>query len=158
MCKRKATSQSNLNVREITREPLDSLVALVAAEGLPTDDIGEPDRRFFAFSDAQGIMVGYGGLERAEEDILLRSVVTAPMQRGAGHGQAITEWLANEAARSGARDLYLLTTTAQDFFAKLGFEILDRTSVPRAVVASREFSSLCPSTAVVMKRRLVGIG
>jgi len=37
---RKATSQSNLNVREITREPLDSLVALVAAEGLPTEDIG----------------------------------------------------------------------------------------------------------------------
>jgi N-acetylglutamate synthase-like GNAT family acetyltransferase len=154
MRKPQTNSQTCLDVREISGHSLDNLVTLLGAEGLATEDIGEPRRRFFAFSDTRGTVVGYGGLERAEHDMLLRSVVTAPMHRGAGQGQAITKWLIGEAARSGGGDLYLLTTTAPDFFAKLGFEIIERTSVPRAVAASREFSFLCPSSAVVMRRRL----
>ena len=150
-----ARSQSaQLETREITADSLRNLEGLLAAEGLPTEDVREAGRRFFALHDAQQVAVAYGGLEHAGGDMLLRSVVTAPAQRGAGHGRAITEWLVAEAARSGARDLYLLTLTARDFFAKIGFEAIDRTAVPPAVAASKEFSSLCPSTAIAMKRPL----
>jgi N-acetylglutamate synthase-like GNAT family acetyltransferase len=145
---------ARLHVREISGDSLRELVTLLTSEGLPTGDVEEVDRRFFAFFDAEGRAVGYGGLERAKGDMLLRSVVTLPATRGAGHGRAITEWLIGEAARSGARDLYLLTMTARGFFAKLGFEAVERTSVPLAIAMSREFSSLCPATAVTMKRGL----
>jgi N-acetylglutamate synthase-like GNAT family acetyltransferase len=146
-----------LDIREISGGSLHGLIPLLASEGLPTEDVAEPERRFFAFLDAGGATLGYGGLERAEGDMLLRSVVTRPMCRGAGHGRAITEWLIGEAARSGARDLYLLTTTARDYFAKLGFETIERTSVPPAIAICREFSLLCPVTAITMRRRLRGM-
>jgi N-acetylglutamate synthase-like GNAT family acetyltransferase len=148
--------RARLHVREISSESLDDLITLLASEGLPTDDVAETDRKFFAFSDANGSIVGYGGLERAGEDLLLRSVVTTPAYRGAGHGRAITEWLIGAAARNGPGDLYLLTTTAPDFFAKFGFKPVERTAVPQAIANSREFSSLCPQTAITMKRSPAG--
>jgi amino-acid N-acetyltransferase len=154
MRKPKADRQARLQVREISGGSLRELVGLLVAEGLPTEDVGEAGRRFFAFCDAEGTAIGYGSLERAEGDMMLRSVVTTPTYRGAGYGRVITEWLIGEAARSDAHNLYLLTTTAREFFARLGFEMVERTSVPPAIAISREFSSLCPSTAVTMKRRL----
>ena len=154
MSKPRGDRQVPPGVREISRDSLNDLVTLLASEGLPIEDVAEPERRFFAFFNADGATVGYGGLERADGGMLLRSVVTTPKERRAGYGRMLTQWLIAEAERSGAGDLYLLTTTARDFFAKLGFEVVERTSVPPAIAISREFSSLCPSTAITMKRRL----
>jgi amino-acid N-acetyltransferase len=50
--------------------------------------------------------------------------------------------------------IYLLTTTADRFFRKFDFEIVDRADVPRSVTASEEFAYACPSTAIVMRRFL----
>ena len=84
---------AGLRVREISGASVHALITLLASEGLPTDDVAEADRRFFAFSDANGSIVSYGGLERAGDDLLLRSVVTTAAHRGAEHGGTITEWL-----------------------------------------------------------------
>jgi len=48
------------------------------------------------------------------------------------------------------RALYLLTTTAQAFSAKLGFAASERSEVPSAIAATAQFRSLCPSTAACM--------
>jgi amino-acid N-acetyltransferase len=56
---------------------------------------------------------------------------------------------------AGARHLaqvYLLTTTAQAFFARLGFEIIERSSVPETVQQSVEFKGACPASAIAMRR------
>ena len=37
------------------------IITLLAFEGLPMDDVAETGRRFFAFSDANGSIIGYGG-------------------------------------------------------------------------------------------------
>ena len=126
MSKPQDDRQGPLIVHEITGDALNDLVVLLASEGLPIEDVAEPERRFFVFLNGGGETVGYGGLEQADGDMLLRSVVTTPKQRGAGHGRVITQWFVAEAERSGAGDLYLLTTTACDFFAKLGFEMVER--------------------------------
>jgi amino-acid N-acetyltransferase len=147
---------SGLAARELRRDEIDVMAGLLGGEGLAAEDIHEPGRRFFAFHDAAAeAVVGYGGLEAIGDgsSVLLRSVVVKPPYRRAGCGRAIAAWLIGEAKRRGARDIYLLTIAASGFFAKLGFEAVDRASVPAAVAASREFSTLCPASAVVMRRR-----
>jgi len=145
---------SAVAAKELSGDGVDVMAGILVAEGLPADDIHEPGRRFFAFFDAAGTAVGYGGIEAAgPHAALLRSIVVKPLSRRAGHGRAITDWLAAEAKRGGAQDIYLLTTTAQAFFRRLGFEVVHRAGVPAAIAATRQFSTLCPASAVVMRRR-----
>ena len=54
MRKPKADRQARLHVREISGGCLRELVSLLVAEGLPTEDVGEADRRLSAFCDAEG--------------------------------------------------------------------------------------------------------
>ena len=51
-------------------------------------------------------------------------------------------------------DVYLLTTTAEQFFPKWGFVQIPRDDVPAGVQQSVEFQSACPSTAIVMRATL----
>jgi amino-acid N-acetyltransferase len=60
-----------------------------------------------------------------------------------------------ELARSGgARELYLLTTTAEGYFPRLGFERIARDELPAALAASEELRGACPASAVTMRLRL----
>jgi amino-acid N-acetyltransferase len=47
-----------------------------------------------------------------------------------------------------------LTTTAERYFPKFGFERIERNDVPASVQASVEFTSACPSSAIVMRKPL----
>ena len=51
---------------------------------------------------------------------------------------------------AGARDVYLLTTTAEDYFPRFGFARTTREAVPPALKSSAEFTSACPESAAVM--------
>jgi len=128
------------------------LAALLRAGGLPVDDLGDPGRVFFRLRAADGAVAGYVGLELHGREALLRSLVVDPRSRGKGHGTRLVEQAARRAAGLGIRDLYLLTTTAEDFFAARGFARIDRSAVPQSIAASREFASLCPASATVMRR------
>ena len=64
-----------------------------------------------------------------------------------------------EAAIALARDrrlpvLYLLTTTAEAYFPRFGFERIERDEVPAGVQASVEFTSVCPASATAMRKPL----
>jgi protein-tyrosine-phosphatase len=52
------------------------------------------------------------------------------------------------------RTLYLLTTTAEPFFAKHGYARAAREAAPAAIRATREFSGICPSSSAFMSRDL----
>jgi amino-acid N-acetyltransferase len=47
-----------------------------------------------------------------------------------------------------------LTTTAEHFFPKFGFERIARADVPSSVQRSVEFTSVCPASATVMRKPL----
>jgi len=49
MSKPRGDRQVPPGVREISRDSLNDLVTLLASEGLPIEDVAEPERRFFAF-------------------------------------------------------------------------------------------------------------
>ena len=122
--------------------------AALRAASLPTDDLNEPGQRFYAFRDG----AAFGGFALDADVILLRSLVVAPALRRRGLGRQILDALLAEAY--GAREAWLLTTTAALFFTKAGFVVTDRAAAPPFVASSRQFSSLCPSSAVLMWRPL----
>jgi N-acetylglutamate synthase-like GNAT family acetyltransferase len=138
-----------------------ALIAALDDAGLVTADLAETaaaGASFFRFAQADGTTVGYGGIEavgEAGDPIgLLRSIVVLPAWRGRGLGQAITTALIARAAQSGISTLYLLTTTADGFFARLGFVPVDRSAAPPPVARSNQFRALCPASAVLMRRDL----
>jgi N-acetylglutamate synthase-like GNAT family acetyltransferase len=62
--------------------------------------------------------------------------------------------LIGAARKSGAREVWLLTTTAEGFFAANGFERVVRTDAPAAIAATSQFKDICPDTAALMRLAL----
>lgn len=115
---------------------------------LPTDDIEDKGRTFFRAASEKGETIGYAGLERCGDDHLLRSVVVLSAHRGHGLGRAIVEAVLEGV---GKGDVFLATTSAAPFFSIIGFSEVQRAVVPAAVLATRQLSSICPSSATIMK-------
>jgi amino-acid N-acetyltransferase len=141
----------------VTLEPpadrLEVVEDLLSTAGLPTDDLRSTPATFY-LAMADGEPVAVGGLERHGEVALLRSVAVAPEHRGEGIGTAVCDALAERARSEGVRRLYLLMTTAADFFRARGYERVEREAAPSTIRETAEFGSLCPDDATVMCRSL----
>jgi len=85
---------------------------------------------------------------------LLRSVAVVPEGRGRGLGGALVRAVEKEMRRIGVTKLYLLTETAEHFFAARGYRAVERSGLPEAIVQSGQFVSMCPASAVLMTRNL----
>jgi amino-acid N-acetyltransferase len=132
----------------------DGLAAALRKAGLPADDVTAPGLLFWRFSTAEDVPAGFGGLEVYGRDALMRSVVTMPPLRGRGVGAAIVTALEAEARLAKCSAVYLLTTSAQALFEKLGYAKLERAQAPAGIRATSQFSSLCPDSAALMLKRL----
>jgi N-acetylglutamate synthase-like GNAT family acetyltransferase len=130
-----------------------ALKAALTKAKLPTEDIEAPGRLFWRFETSDEVPVGFGGLEVHGEDALLRSLVTLPPVRGRGIGTAMVAALEFEARLHGCRSLWLITTTAADFFQRLGYARCERAVVAPAIRETAEFSNLCPASAEVLMKR-----
>lgn len=129
------------------------LKAALAKASLPDDDVEAADIFFWRFESGD-MPVGFGGLEVREDAALLRSVVTLPPVRRRGIGRAMIEKLETEAIAHGVRRIFLLTTDGVLFFARLGYTPCARDAVPAAILATRQFTSLCPASATAMTKEL----
>ena len=139
---------SAIRLEQIAGNDADLKAALTDAH-LPTDDIEDGGRTFFKALSAEGQVVGFSGVERCDGDYLLRSVVVHPDRRGTGLGKAVVE--VTVASLDPGSGVFLATTSAAPFFARIGFSEVQRDSVPAAVLATRQLSSICPSSATIMK-------
>ncbi|MFA5718643.1 MAG: arsenic resistance N-acetyltransferase ArsN2 [Desulfobulbaceae bacterium] len=131
----------------------DLALALQGA-GLPTDDLTEPGRRFFAYVTVSGERVGFGGFERMGQNVLVRSLVVLPQARHRGIGGGMLALLLRRAFDEGGREAWLLTTTAAPFFERAGFKPMERTSAPASVPATRQAANLCPASAALLRRSI----
>jgi amino-acid N-acetyltransferase len=124
---------------------------LLSAAHLPTQGVEDQFGEGYAVAEFEGELVGAIGIEVYGPYGLLRSAVVAPAQQGSGLGRKLAiERIAWARARH-LQALYLLTTTAAPFFSRLGFVESPRASAPAEVQASREFASICGSSAVCMR-------
>jgi len=118
---------------------------------LADHDVGLRFGHFFVVREDDGRIVGTSGLEVHGEYGLLRSVAVEPTYRGQGLGVRLVEAALERARQLELRSVYLLTTTARDFFARHRFADSPRDEVPAAIRGSWEFQTGCPATAVLMK-------
>lgn len=95
---------------------------------------------------------GCAGLEIYGDSALLRSIAISPEYQGKGLGTVLTEAIIEDARERGITTLFLLTETAQDFFSRFGFRVVERGLVPADVKTSIEFTKLCLDTPAMMLR------
>jgi len=129
----------------------DVVAALLEREHLPLQGLRQHFENAIV-ARAGNRVIGCAALEVYEGGALLRSVAVDAEYRGGGVGRDLTHALIQLATRRRVPAGYLLTTTAERFFAKFGFEIVDRADVPASVLASEEFIHACPSSAIVMRK------
>ena len=135
----------------------DEIASLVQQNGLPIDGLVE-HLGSAVVARHDGRIVGCAALEVYEDGALLRSVAVAPDRQRHGIGHLLTTAAVEQAGNVGAPAVYLLTTTAERFFPKFGFERIGRADVPPGVQHSVEFTSVCCASAVVMRRLLPNAG
>ncbi len=125
---------------------------LLGRSELTEQDVAERWGHYFVVREDDGRVVGVAGLEIHGEDGLLRSVAVDAEYRGQGLATALVEAAMERAKRVQLRAVYLLTTTARDYFARRGFADCPRAMAPEAIRGSWEFRTGCPSTAAFMTR------
>lgn len=131
-----------------------AVLDLLDCSGLPTEDLSvAPNLQMWVADD--DMVLGVVGLERFGTDGLLRSLAVAPEHRQRGLGHELVARLERDAQAAGIRRLVLLTETAEPFFRRQGYEIVNRGAVSESVRRSAEFRSLCPVSAICMSKLLM---
>jgi N-acetylglutamate synthase-like GNAT family acetyltransferase len=140
-------------IRNATDADLPAVERLLLGSNLPVEGVAANFSNFLIAEDGEGI-AGAIGLERFGPVALLRSAVVAPEHRGTGIGRNLVEELLSRAAKAGIEEVYLLTTSAEDYFPQFGFRRAPRSAVPEPLKGSAEFQGACPESATVMVRSL----
>ena len=136
-------------------DQLDVIVALLSECGLPTADIAATQPpQFFAITE-NSRLAAVIGFERFGTVGLLRSLAVAPACRGRGLAQGLVAHVERLAKARGVATLYLLTTSADGFFTRLGYAALERSEAPPAIRATAQFAGLCPASSTFMGKPLV---
>ncbi len=134
-------------------DDLPAILRLLGAQHLPVDGLAAHlDTTLVARRD--GEVVGSVAIEMYPDGGLLRSVAVDGGLHGQGLGRSLTSAAFALARERGIGALYLLTTTADGYFPRFGFERIQREDVPASVRTSVEFTSACPASAIVMRTRL----
>ncbi len=141
----------DLRLRAAAPHDLEAVRSLLEAAHLPTDGIEEQFGPAYAVAEANGAVVGVEGVEHYGDAGLLRSAAVAEAWQGRGVGARLTQDRLAYARAAGLKEVWLLTTTAADYFPRYGFEKAEREKAPAQMQASREFAEACPASAVAMR-------
>ena len=137
-----------------TAADLPAIRGLLEASGLPAADLTPAHLgSFWIRGDAAGLE-GVVGLEACGRAALVRSLAVRPNARRCRLGAALLTHAEARARALGVDSVYLLTTTAERFFADRGYAPVSREAAPPEIRATAEFAELCPSNSVCMMKHL----
>ncbi len=139
-----------MNFRKATDSDLNFIKAMLKQENLPYEDCQHHLDNFLVLQEIDKI-IGVGGIELYNKFALVRSIAVLKEYRGQGIGLSIFSKVKQYAMENGVEEIYLLTETAEAYFSKLGFVTISRDIVPKPIKQTKQFSSLCPSSAAVMQ-------
>ena len=149
-----STTETTPTFRRATQLDAEAVEILLTASSLPLDGVREALSSFIV-AEVHGSLVGVAGIEACGvrgEHALLRSVAVVPAWRDRGLGRTLVTRAIALAEERGVNALYLLTTTAENYFPSFGFETTSRDAVPDDVRQTAEFQGACPASATVMVR------
>lgn len=140
-------------IRAATADDVPQIRALLEQHHLPLLGL-EPHVATTLVAQRNARVVGCAALEIHGAAGLLRSVAVDEPRRGEGLGHQLTQAALDLARARGLSQVYLLTTTAADFFPRFGFRVVARSDVDPAVQQSVEFTTACPASAIAMRADL----
>ncbi|WP_167883164.1 GNAT family N-acetyltransferase [Leptospira adleri] len=85
---------------------------------------------------------------------LLRSLAVVEDFQEKGLGTQPVRSIEDLARLLPIETLFLLTTTAKEFFLKLGYREVERDSLPEEIKRTEEFVSLCPASSSILEKKL----
>lgn len=133
----------------LTLAELNEVTDLLKKNALPYDDINLAKSIFLIAKD-NNTVIGAIGIETYGNTGLLRSFVVANQYRSKAVGKQLYDRIISEGKTLGINRIYLLTTTAEKYFSRQGFTLIERDSVPDVIKSTSEFKNKCPATAACM--------
>jgi amino-acid N-acetyltransferase len=141
------------SVSPATAKDLSAITALLKTCKLPLQGI-EQHLDTALVARENGELVACAAVEIYGSVGLLRSVAVRPDHRGTGLGQRVTAAALELARQRGLTNVYLLTTTAGEFFPRFGFVPVARSQLDPALSQSEELRGACPASALAMRLEL----
>lgn len=131
------------------------VLTLIKQTNLPSDGVQENFANFLVMRDAEDALLGCVGWEAHGEFALLRSLAVTEAARGKGLGRALVLEVLSAARARHKREVVLLTTSAENFFAGFfGFEKVERSVYDDQLFASLEWHLTQCTSAVCMRLTL----
>lgn len=127
---------------------------LLQKADLPLVEPHEFNDYFFVFANKDHEVFGAIGLEIYGYYGLLRSMVVHPDFRNNGMASALVDQIMQTAEGSGLQEVFLLTSTAEKYFLRKGFQFMSRENCPLEIKQSREYSSICPVSSFLMSKKI----
>ncbi|PJZ53102.1 GNAT family N-acetyltransferase [Leptospira adleri] len=123
-------------------------------KGLPVEDLKNQDLNLFIGFGNESELKAAIGLELPGKFALLRSLAVVEDFQKKGLGTQPVRRIEDLARLLPIETLFLLTTTAKEFFLKLGYREVERDSLPEEIKRTEEFVSLCPASSSILEKKL----
>lgn len=140
-----------ITIQPFTSDCTNEIIELLEDNDLPFEDIDFSKTLFFV-AEYNSSFAGVIGLEVYGGHALLRSLAVNRKLRGKTIGHELVNYLLLFCKKEWIDEVFLLTTSAEGFFESLGFNVIDRDSVPEAIKQASEFRYICPTTSTVMHK------
>ena len=139
-----------MDIRRARREEVTEVDALLKANSLPPLPMQTSLSNVLIALD-QGSVIGAIALEVVARRGLLRPAAVSQAYQDGTAGESLVRSLIARAHELSLRELYLLTDSASEFFAALGFSPVSRAAVPSDVRSGCESWEQCPESAEIMR-------
>ena len=141
-----------MNIVPASQNSFTAAIELLKKNNLPTEDINS-GTQLFVLEENDGV-IGTVAVEYDFNVALVRSLSLAEEKRKSGIGEILVRFIEHYVHKQGVHSVYLLTTTAENFFLKKGYKRIDRNKVPDFIKNTKEYSVLCSSSSTLMKKEL----
>jgi 4-nitrophenyl phosphatase len=139
-------------VRAASGPDLPHIATMLHHGGLPAGAARERlGRTMVAETDRKPIATA--SWEQFDGTGLLRSVAVQPEVRRAGAGTVVVAATLKRMLQDGVRDVYLVTESAERFFAACGFKTIEREDLPEEIKKHPQLVRECPASAPAMHLR-----
>jgi amino-acid N-acetyltransferase len=141
-----------MNIVPASQNSFSAAIELLKKNNLPTEDIN-PGTQLFVVEDGDEVIATVA-VEYDYNDALLRSLSVSEDKRSSGIGAELVDFIEDYVSKQGVRTIYILTTTAANFFSRRGYTLIDRSNVPQFIKDTKEYSVICASSSTLMRKVL----